>query len=201
MSIILTSVLVVKISIVDGCSLSAGNLIPRRRANNYSLMLQWFSPKEIRCRQYQTIMTSRDMQNHIRDMSVTNDWDIGAQFTEWTYTNQPLYRPQLLVWCECNLRFKCPEWCGILSIQYMAKRFSCRILYIWLQLGVVKLRVLSFATIIKQLHTRWVYKRALSLAFGDTNLFVDNCLRISSFSYKVLPIAIVSHSELNTLMT
>jgi len=42
---------------------------------------------------------------------------------------------------------------------------------------------------------RWVYARALSLAFGDTNLFVDNRLQISSYQYKESPIAIVSHYE------
>jgi len=89
----------------------------------------------------------------------------------------------------------------MLSIQYMAKLLSCRILYIWLQLDVVKLRVLSFAAIIKLLCTWWVYERALSLALGDTNRFVDNWLQISSYSYEVSPIAIVLHSELNTLMT
>jgi hypothetical protein len=83
----------------------------------------------------------------------------------------------------------------------MAKQLSCRILYIWLQLSVVKLRVLSFATIIRPLRTRLVYERVLRLALGDTNLLVDNWLQISSYSYEVSPIAIVSHCELNTLMT
>jgi hypothetical protein len=70
-----------------------------------------------------------------------------------------------------------------------------------LQLSVVKLRVLSFAAIIKLLRTRWVYERALSLALGDTNILVDNWLQISSYSYDESPIAIVSQYELVTLMT
>jgi len=51
---------------------------------------------EMRCRQHQTIMTSRGVQSHIRDKSITNDSYIGAQSTEWTCTNQPLFRPHLL---------------------------------------------------------------------------------------------------------
>ena len=57
------------------------------------------------------------------------------------------------------------------------------------------------ATIIKLLHTRWVYERALSLALGDTDQLVDNWLQISSYSYEVSPIAIVSQYELIILMT
>jgi len=95
----------------------------------------------------------------------------------------------------------CPEWRGILSVQDMAKQLSCRILYIWLQLSVVKLRVLSFAAIIKPLRTWWVYERVLSLDLGDTNLLVDNWLQISSYSYEVSPIAIVSQYKFITLMT
>jgi hypothetical protein len=62
-------------------------------------------------------------------------------------------------------------------------------------------RRLLFATIIKPLSTRWVYERALSLALGDTNLFVDNKLDISMYSYEISVIAIMSHFELNTLKT
>jgi hypothetical protein len=51
---------------------------------------------EMRGRQHQTIMTSRDMQSHIGDMSITNDGYIGAQSTEGTYVNQPLFRTHLL---------------------------------------------------------------------------------------------------------
>jgi hypothetical protein len=82
----------------------------------------------------------------------------------------------------------------------MAKQLSCRILYSWLQLSVVKLSVLSFAAIITRLHTWWVYEKALSLALGDMNLFIDNWLQISSYLYKVSPIVIVSQYELITLM-
>jgi len=113
----------------------------------------------------------------------------------------PYFDHTFLVWDEWDLRFICPEWHGTLSVQYVAKQLSCRILYIWLQLSIVKLRVLSFAAFIKPLRTRWVYERALSLALGDVNLLVDNWLQISSHSYEVSPIAIVSQYELITLMT
>jgi len=83
----------------------------------------------------------------------------------------------------------------------MAKQLSCRILYIWLQQRVVKLRVLLFAATIKPLHTQWVYERALSLALSDTNLFIDIWLQISSYSYEVSQIAIVLQYERITLMT
>jgi len=77
-------------------SLSAGNLIPTRQTNDYSLMLQWFIPYEVRCRQYQITTASRDMQGHIRDKSITNNSYIGAKAMEWTCTNHPLFRPHLL---------------------------------------------------------------------------------------------------------
>jgi len=104
-------------------------------------------------------------------------------------------------WGKWDLRFICPAWHGILSIQFMAKQLRCRILCIWLQSSIVKWGVLSFATIIELLCTRWVYERARSLALDDTNQLVDNCLQISSYSYKVSPIAIVSHYKLIILMT
>jgi hypothetical protein len=47
------------------------------------------------------------------------------------------------------------------------------------------------AAIVEPLCTQWVYERAHSLALGDMNLCVDNWLQISSYVYKVLPIAIV----------
>jgi hypothetical protein len=78
----------------------------------------------------------------------------------------------------------------------MVNQLSCRILYIWLQSSIVKFRVLSFAAIIKLLCTQWVYERALSLALGETNLFVDDWLQIRSYLYEVLPIEIVSQDEL-----
>jgi len=65
----------------------------------------------------------------------------------------------------------------------------------------VILRDLSFAAIVKPLRTWWVYERALSLALGDTNLFVDNWLQTSSYLYEVSPIAIVSQYMHITLMT
>ena len=61
--------------------------------------------------------------------------------------------------------------------------------------------VLLFAAISEPLRTRWVYERALSWALGDTNLFVDHRLQISSYPYEVSPFAIVSQYELITLMT
>jgi hypothetical protein len=105
------------------------------------------------------------------------------------------------VWSEWDFQFICPEWQEILSVQYMAKQLSCKILYIWLLLNLPKRRVLSFAAIIIALRTRWLCERALSLALGDMNLFVDNWLQISTYSYKVSPIAIVLQYELITLMT
>jgi hypothetical protein len=50
---------------------------------------------EMSCHRPQTIMIFRDMQSHIRNKSITNDWYIGAQSTKWTCMNQPLFRPQL----------------------------------------------------------------------------------------------------------
>jgi hypothetical protein len=88
----------------------------------------------------------------------------------------------------------------MLFVQYMAKQLSCRILYIWLQASIVKLRVLSFAAIINPLCTWWVYERALSLALADANLSVDNWLQRSSYSYDVSPMAIVSQYMLIILM-
>jgi hypothetical protein len=43
------------------------------------------------------------------------------------------------------------------------------------------------AAIVNPLRTRCVHERALSLAFGDTNLFVDNWLQISLYPYKLSP--------------
>jgi len=85
-----------RISIVNGNSLSTGNLIPSRPTNDYSVMLQWFIPSEVRCCQHQSIMTSQDMQSHISDKSITNDWYIRAQLAEWTCINQLLFQPDLL---------------------------------------------------------------------------------------------------------
>jgi len=59
---------------------------------------------------------------------------------------------------------------------------------------------MSFAMIDILLHTWWVYKRALSLALCNMNLFVDNWLQISSYPFELLPIAIVSQNEHITLM-
>jgi len=119
----------------------------------------------------------------------------------WHKQINPYLNHTFLVWGKWDLQFICPEWRGILSVRYMAKQLSCRILYIWLQLSILKSRVLSFAEIIKPLYIRWVYKRALSLPFGDMHLCVDNWLQISSYSYMVLPIAMVLQYELITLMT
>jgi hypothetical protein len=64
--------------------------------NDYSLLLQWLISREIRCRQNLNIMTSRDMQSHIRNRSITNNRHIRAQSTKWTWTNIPLVHPHLL---------------------------------------------------------------------------------------------------------
>jgi len=122
-----------RIPIVNGHTLSAGILIPSRQTNDYSLMLQWFIHYEMRCRQYQNTITSRDMQSHIRDKSTTNNRYIGAQSTECTYRNQPLVRPHFPGLGKWDLGFICPEWRRILSVQYMANQLSGRILNIWLQ--------------------------------------------------------------------
>ena len=50
-----------------------GNLIPSRRPNDYSIILQSFILNEMMCRQYQITMASWDMQRHIRNKSVTNN--------------------------------------------------------------------------------------------------------------------------------
>jgi len=75
----------------------------------------------------------------------------------------------------------------------MANHLSCRLQYIWFEYSILKLMDLLFAIIVKLLRTQWVYKRALLLAVGDTNLFVDNWLQISSYPHNVSPIATVSH--------
>jgi len=54
------------------------------------------------------------------------------------------------------------------------------------------IQVLPFAPVVKPLHTRLVYRWALSLGLGDINSFVDNWLQIRSYSYKVSPIGILS---------
>jgi len=65
---------------------------------------------------------------------------------------------------------------------------------------VDKWSVRLFATIVTLLCPRWVYGRALSLALGDTNLFIDNWLQISSYPFELPPIAILSQRERITLM-
>jgi hypothetical protein len=168
------------ISLVNGYSLLAGNLIPRRRTNGYSLMLQWFSP---RGDEVPSTSNHYDISRYAE--SYTRLVNIQWLISELCRRNglvriNHYFDHTFLVWCEWDLRFICPKWRRILSVQYMAKQLSCRILYTWLQLNVVKLSVLTFAAIIKPLRTRWVYERALSLALGDTNLFVDDWLAISS---------------------
>jgi len=87
-------------------------------------------------------MASQDMQRHIGDMSITNDRCIGAMSTEWTYTNQPLVPPHILGPGK-NRSLDSYDLSGAeCSVQYIAKRLSCRILNIWLPYSVVKLRVL-----------------------------------------------------------
>ena len=71
-------------------------------------------------------------------------------------------------------------------------------------LAAIKLsqvRDLSFAVIVSTLCTQWVYDRAGSLALSDKNLIVDNWLQISSYWFKVLPLASVSQYENITLLT
>jgi hypothetical protein len=96
MCVIFRSVLVVGYLLSMVYSLSAGNLIHSRLTNKYHLMLQWFICYEMKCRQYQTSTASRHMWSHTWYKWVTNDWYIGILSTEWTYTNQPLFRAHLL---------------------------------------------------------------------------------------------------------
>ena len=163
-------------SILNGYFLSTEKLIPGGRPNNYLLMHQWFIPREMRCYQYWTTMASQDMQSHMRDKSITNDHYITVLSTKWTYTSQLLVQPHFLCQGKYDLGFICPKWRRILCLQFMAKLLSCRLLYIWLQWRVVKLRVLSSPAIVKPLRTQWVYEGALSMAVGDTYLFEDNWL-------------------------
>jgi len=185
---------------LNSYSLSAGKRIHGCRPNNNSLRLQWFIPREMRCRRHQTIMASRDMQGHMSDKSLANDGYFWVLSTELTYTNQPLVRPNSLCMGKWDMAIICLEWCQILSVQYLAKQLSCWSRYIWLQECVVKWRVLSFAAIVKLSRTRWLYERALPLTLGDTTLFVDNWLQISSYPYEVSPIAIVSQYKHITMM-
>ena len=113
-------------SILKGYSLMAGKLIPGCQPNDYSLRLQWFIPREMRCCQHQTIMASQDMEGYMTDKSLPNDQYIGVLSTEWTYTNTPLVRAHSLCMSEWNWGFICPEWREILSVWYMAKLLSCR---------------------------------------------------------------------------
>jgi len=189
------------VSNLPGYSSSAGKLIPGHQPNDSFLMLHWFIPREMRCLQYQTTMASWDMQGRTRDESLTIDWNIRDLWTDWTYTSQRWVRPHSLCLGEWDWGFICPEWHGILSVRYMAKLLTCRSLYIWLENSVLKLHVLSVAAIVKPSCTRWVYVRALSLVLGDRTLFAVNWLQISSYSYKVSPIAIMSQCKHNTLMT
>jgi len=85
-----------RISIVNGHSLSAGNLIPSHQTHDDSLILKWSISNEMKCHQYKTTMASRDMQSHIGNTSLTNNHYITALSTKWTYTNQSLPRPPLL---------------------------------------------------------------------------------------------------------
>jgi len=112
-----------KISIVNGHSSSAGNLIPSRRTNDYPLMLQWVIPWEMRCRQHQSIMTSWDMQSHIRDKSITNNGYIGAQSTKWTYTNQPLVRSHFLGLGKWDVGFICPHGVELNNVGWITRLF------------------------------------------------------------------------------
>jgi hypothetical protein len=66
---------------------------------------------------------------------------------------------------------------------------------------MVNLRDLSFAVIIKPLHTSRVTERALTVEFGDMNLFVQNWVNIHSYLYAVSPIAIVSQYKNSILIT
>jgi len=79
-------------SILNGYSSLAGKLIHGRQPKNYSLMLQWFLFKEMRCHQSQTTKASRNMHSHVRDKLWTINQYIGVLSTEWTCTNQPFIR-------------------------------------------------------------------------------------------------------------
>jgi hypothetical protein len=57
-----------------------------------------------------------------------------------------------------------------------------------------------FAANITVLCTQWVYVRGLSLALGETDIFVDIWLQISWYQNKELPMAIMSQFEHITLM-
>ena len=82
----------------------------------------------------------------------------------------------------------------------MAKQLSSKLLYIRLQHSIVKLSILFFVAIIETLHKRWVYKLPLSQVLGDMNLYIDNWIQISLYSYQVLAIEIMSQYEHITLM-
>jgi hypothetical protein len=113
-------------------SLSAGILIPSCGTKDYSLMLQSLIPYEMRCRYYPTPTASWDEESNTGDMVVTKDRYIGVLSTEWTCTNQPLFRLHLLGLHIQGMGFIHSEWCMILSFRYMAKQFSYRIQYMWL---------------------------------------------------------------------
>jgi hypothetical protein len=71
-------------------------------------------------------MTCRDMQSHITDTLVTKNQKIGALSTEWTYMIQPSLRPHVVGMGQVGLQIICPDWCGILSVQYMAEQLRYR---------------------------------------------------------------------------
>jgi len=136
-------------------------------------------------------MVSCHMQRHMGHTLVTNNWCIWGLLTKWTDTNQSFFRLHFQGLCASDFGFIWLEWCGILSCQYTAKRLSYWKLDISIQSCEVKFRVLLFFGIVEASHTQWVYQRALSLALGDMNLFVENLLQISSYSYEESPIAIM----------
>jgi len=94
------------ISIVNNHFLAVGILIPGHRPNDYLLTLQLFIPREMKCRQHQSIIASQDMQSHIGDKLITINRYIGAQSTELTYTNQPLLRQHCLGPGRIGLTFR-----------------------------------------------------------------------------------------------
>lgn len=106
------------------------SLFYSRRPNNYAYLHEWLNLNGMIHRHHRSTMTSEDVQSHIRDHLVTNNQYVGVLSTEWSYTNQLLFRLHFLSWIKHDTELTCPEWRSLLSAQYMAKQLSCRSLYI-----------------------------------------------------------------------
>ena len=112
--------------ILNGYSFSAWNLISSCWSKHYLLLVRCFIPDEMMCRQYQTTMTSHNMQYYIGGRLVSNHRYIGALSTKWTSTNQFMFWPHSVGLAKQNRGFIYPEWGKVLSIQYMATQLSYR---------------------------------------------------------------------------